>query len=155
MNVSTKPVWAACPLIPWGSIGWRMGHGEVYWHQWVKWFRAISDEQQEVYQLEWPEPSDWAGFYAFILHGVPPQRIQERRSGDQMQQPPAPGEFRVDEPDRVRWMARSYLEKTNARDADSSAHLPIYVAPNGDFWKLCEADIEPFRWFERLMPGKP
>lgn len=152
MDMSKKPVWAAFPLIPWGSIGWRMGHGEVYWDQWVKWFRAISPAEQEAYQREWPEPSNWAGFYALVLHGVPPPHILEQRARDQKQQPPTSSELRVDAPDRVRWLVRCYLERTNGRDPDSTA--PIFVAPNGEFWKFCEAPpdsrIAPFAWFERF-----
>lgn len=152
--MSTNPVWAAFPLIPWGSIGWRMGHGEAYWNQWAKWFRGMSAAEQEAYQLEWPEPKDWAGFYAFVLHGVQPSWIREQRSRDQKQQPPASNEFRVDEPDRVRWMARSYLERTNARDPDAAGSSPIYIASNGELWKLFEAPlgtrVGPFLWFERF-----
>lgn len=148
---SRKPVWAAFPLIPWGSIGWRMGPGEVYWHAWVGWFRALAPGAQASYQGEWPEPGDWTGFYAMILHGTAPPWLHAQRARDEEQKPPDADEHLIDAPDKVRWMARVYLEKTNARgDGDGR----IYVDPNGQFWKLGEAPagerIGPFLWFERF-----
>jgi hypothetical protein len=128
-----------------------MGHGEVYWHEWANWFRSISSELQASYQSEWPEPAQWKGFYEFILHGVAPPWIQEQRAKDSEQQPPRPEEYRIDEPSKVRWMARVYLQKTNAR---GDGIWTIYVDPTGQFWKLCEASPEqrigPFLWFERF-----
>lgn len=139
------------PLIPWGSIGWRMGHGEVYWHEWGDWFRSISPKSQAYYQNEWPEPAEWSRFYECIFHGAVRPRIHEQHIQDEEQQPPRSDEYRIDEPSKVRWMARIYLQKTNARGDGIWA---IYVDPNGQFWKLCEATPEqrigPFLWFERF-----
>lgn len=144
---SKIPPWVAFPSIPWGSVGWRMGHGEVYWHEWADWFRAIPPVPQQSYQTEWPEPLQWKGFYRYILHGAPPPWIDEQRAKDSEQKPPRSDENRIDEPNRVRWMARGYLQETNARGR-------IYVDPIGHFWKLCEALPEqrtgPFLWFERF-----
>lgn len=119
---------------------------------------AMSTEEQEAYQLEWHEPTDWTGFYVFVLKGVQSPWIREQLSRDPQQRPPAGNELRVDEPDRVRWMQPAYLEKTNARDADAAVLSPIYVAANGELWKLCEVPpdtrIGPFIWFE-LFAGRP
>jgi hypothetical protein len=124
-----------------------MGHGEVYWHEWVKWFLSIAPVQQQIYQTEWPEPLEWKGFYELILDGVAPPWIVEQRAKDSEQQPPKTDEHRIEDPNKVRWMARVYLEKTNARGK-------IFVDPAGDFWQLCEALPEqrsgPFLWFERF-----
>lgn len=150
-SFSKNPVWVEFPLIPWGSIGWRMGYGEVYWYEWVDWFHSGSPESQASYQSEWPEPAEWKGFYEFILHGVVPPRIHEQHAQDNEQQPPRSDEHRIDEPNKVRWMARIYLQKTNAR---GDGVWTIYVDPAGRFWKLCEATSEqrigPFLWFERF-----
>lgn len=56
MSETQKPVWVAFPKIPWGSIGWRMGPGEDYWHAWIAWFKAQSAEVRSSYKETWPEP---------------------------------------------------------------------------------------------------
>lgn len=41
MSELLSPVWITFPKIPWGSIGWRMGPGEDYWHSWAKCSRPL------------------------------------------------------------------------------------------------------------------
>ncbi|SFQ34428.1 hypothetical protein SAMN03159339_6871 [Variovorax sp. 770b2] len=59
MSEPLSPVWITFPKIPWGSIGWRMGPGEDYWHSWAKWFKAASLQDRERYKTQWPEPEGW------------------------------------------------------------------------------------------------
>ena len=61
--------WIAFPSIPMGSIGWRMGHGEDYWHIFDAWFRQLAPADRERVKLKYPEPKivwngiPWTGFY--------------------------------------------------------------------------------------------
>ncbi|MDH4164392.1 MAG: hypothetical protein OEW15_17150 [Nitrospirota bacterium] len=57
------PPWIAFPTIPHGSIGWRMGDGETFLMTWDRWYRKISKDQQLEYQVSYPEPDSWNGFY--------------------------------------------------------------------------------------------
>ncbi len=57
------PPWQKYPNIPLGSVGWRMGDGEVYWAAFNDWFKRKTPEQRRAYAVENPEPSDWGGFY--------------------------------------------------------------------------------------------
>ena len=61
--------WVAFPEIPMGSIGWRMGHGEDYWHIFDQWFRALTQTERNRIKAKYPEPAQvqeglpWTGFY--------------------------------------------------------------------------------------------
>ena len=57
------PPWQQFPEIPFGSIGWRMGYGEEFWDTFDAWFKAQTSAFQKNYSEEYPEPSDWRGFY--------------------------------------------------------------------------------------------
>lgn len=46
-------------------MGWRMGGGEDYRYRFFKWYKSLSVTQQTEYQQLFPEPKQWAGFYAF------------------------------------------------------------------------------------------
>ena len=58
------PPWQKYPAIPLGSLGWRMGHGEEYWIEFVAWFSGQIPEAQRDYASNYPEPIGWKGFYA-------------------------------------------------------------------------------------------
>jgi len=64
------PPWIAFPQIGLGSIGWRMGAGEAYWLEFVKWYRRLQPQHKLAFQEKYPEPTKvehgypWTGFYA-------------------------------------------------------------------------------------------
>jgi hypothetical protein len=58
------PPWQKHPDIPVGSIGWRMGEGEIYLNTFNEWFARKHAEAKLRYATGHPEPSDWTGFYA-------------------------------------------------------------------------------------------
>jgi hypothetical protein len=60
------PPWKACPDIPHGSIGWRMGCGEEVYDTFYRSFSALGDEEAAAFEQAHPEPPEWAGFYAMI-----------------------------------------------------------------------------------------
>jgi hypothetical protein len=59
-----QPPWIAFPMIPFGSIGWRMGDGEDYWKRFDAWYRQLQPVHRDRYAAEHPEPEGWSGFYA-------------------------------------------------------------------------------------------
>lgn len=58
-----SPPWIAYPEIERYSIGWRMGSGEAYLDKWGAWFDALDNAEQEEYQLLFPEPITWKGYW--------------------------------------------------------------------------------------------
>src|SRR5258706_14468289 len=54
------PPWRKFPQIQAGSIGWRMGYGEVYEAAWGKWTKEWNQEQLIAYFKNYlPIPLDW------------------------------------------------------------------------------------------------
>ena len=54
------PPWQKFPEIQAGSIGWRMGYGEVYMMAWDKWTDLFTKEQLiEYFNRYLPIPLDW------------------------------------------------------------------------------------------------
>jgi hypothetical protein len=135
MNI--EPPWKAFDRIPWGSIGWRMGHGEAYWLSWNSAFAELSAVQKEEYKILWPEPHLWTGFYAFIEEGVlPPHHFQNETQIMAASRVPAVDEPQVTESDRVQWLLKNYLKKPvgYVKAIDSEVRDEIYVDPNGEPW---------------------
>jgi hypothetical protein len=125
-----NPVWIQFPQIPWGSIGWRMGFGEVYWYDWHDWFKTLSASDLQSYKAQWPEPEAWTGFYVWTEHGVtPPHILEQREKTKAAAKVPSPDESRITDVYRCRWLVQSYL-KFSGRYDDSDNLL--FVAPNGD-----------------------
>lgn len=60
-----QPPWQVF-LYPWGSMGYRMGRGEEYWHEFTGWFRSLIPEARAVFAAANPEPDDWKYFYEYI-----------------------------------------------------------------------------------------
>jgi hypothetical protein len=140
-----NPVWKEFPDIPWGSVGWRMGHGEVYWQTWAQWFKAISDTERGTYKVEWPEPEAWSGFYRFIELGeLPPWVIEKRKAEEAFHIPPKKDEIEIREWARIKWLARSYFEKTFARDPDEYRMHDIYREKGVGLWKFIHAPSDHF-----------
>jgi hypothetical protein len=64
------PPWEAFPMIPRGSIGWRMGSGEDYIGDWYRWIQALTLPQFEAYQARHPAPGPWQSIYINCLKNV-------------------------------------------------------------------------------------
>lgn len=59
-NLLMAPEWLMYPNIPNGSIGWRMGSGEVYIMDFYRWFNKLDEEEKKKYKEMFPEPKIWA-----------------------------------------------------------------------------------------------
>ena len=54
------PPWLKFPKIQAGSIGWRMGYGEIYMLAWDKWSDKFNQEQLIAYFKKYPPiPLEW------------------------------------------------------------------------------------------------
>ena len=99
------PPWLAYPEIERNSIGWRMGCGENYLGRFSIWLDTLSTEELAKYQLLFPEPIVWKGWwmdesndYEFVhgcfciqqwsMDGIPkyniPKLAQEVLSGNKL-----------------------------------------------------------------------
>lgn len=133
-----KPVWIAFPRIPWGSVGWRMGHGEDYWHAWAPWFNALAPDARDAYKSRWPEPEGWMGFYEFIETGKLPGWINEQQKKvAEAAIPPQPGETSIGGYHRVLWLIRQHFKRIRSdRTTEDESIAEIYEAPDGQLWRL-------------------
>lgn len=59
------PLWIAYPMIPSGSLGWRMGWGETYAYKFADWFADLSDDEKQEYIKLFPEPQRWNLYWEF------------------------------------------------------------------------------------------
>jgi hypothetical protein len=138
MNEPLQPVWIVFPNIPWGSIGWRMGGGEAYWHKWTTWFRSLPEPARQVYKSKWLEPDRWIGFYSFIETGKLPEWFQDmRRKVTEAAIPPTPDEHIIEDYYRVLWLIRQHLKRIcveHPLPGESIAEL--YLGPDGVQWRL-------------------
>jgi hypothetical protein len=57
------PPWEKYPNIPHGSIGWRMGVGEVYLENFVVWWSRQPRPIRLKVREKYPEPSSWLGYW--------------------------------------------------------------------------------------------
>lgn len=67
-----RPPWVEFPDLPWRGPGWRAGFGGQYWARWQPFYLRQSRKARDAYQLEWPEPRDWARVYETVEKGSPP-----------------------------------------------------------------------------------
>jgi len=138
MREERRPIWAAFPTIPWGSIGWRMGSGEDYWHAWMPWFKALAVDDRTEYKEMWPEPEGWQGFYTFVETGtLPPDLLERQKRVAGSAQPPNSEEVIISDYYRVIWLVRQYM-KRRGRDQlrDDEAFAGFYESPDGSQWRL-------------------
>ncbi|WP_157956543.1 hypothetical protein [Dyella sp. C11] len=138
MSSERKPVWVAFPTIPWGSMGWRMGHGEDYWHAWVPWFKGLSVDVREQYKLTWPEPEGWQGFYEFIEAGKnPPWFLERQRRFAEAAIPPAANEAVISDYYRIIWLVRQHMKRSGSDQLKpEEAFAEFYQAPDGSRWRV-------------------
>jgi len=132
-----KPLWFEFPDIPWGSAGWRMGWGEVYWKNWCKWYSALTDAERINYKREWPEISGWEGLYAFVEHGkTPPWILEERRKTEAAAAPPNDSETSITEKYRVKWLLTRHLKfvRPVLGETDEYHERMLYAEPTGTRW---------------------
>lgn len=65
-----EPPWARYPEIGAGSIGWRMGGGEGWWHGWSHWLCRLPDDQESrvaYLRRHPPAPRSWSGSVVSVL----------------------------------------------------------------------------------------
>ena len=65
-NGPLAPPWVQFSDYPRRTIGWRMGPGEQYLQDYVKWFASLDADSRLKYINFNPEPLDWMGFYESI-----------------------------------------------------------------------------------------
>ncbi len=53
------PPWIKFPGLSEFTMGWRMGYGETYLHEWRDWCKTLSSEQLKEYQELFPYPCFW------------------------------------------------------------------------------------------------
>lgn len=53
------PIWKKYPNIHIMDMFWRMGEGEDYILKFSNYWRKLSQNEQEIYKLMFPSPSDW------------------------------------------------------------------------------------------------
>ena len=138
MTEPLLPVWIAFPKIPWGSVGWRMGAGEDYWHRWATWFKGTSPSARAQYKAAWPEPEGWEDFYSFIETDALPGWFQDRQAKiAEAAVPPQSGEQEIRGYHRVLWLLRQHFKRVRVdRTGDEECIAEIYVAPDGTHWRL-------------------
>lgn len=61
---SLLPPWLKCPTLSRGSSGWQEGDAQSYWYAFYNWFHELTEQEQALYQIQFPEPKQWHGFYA-------------------------------------------------------------------------------------------
>jgi hypothetical protein len=106
-----NPVWVEFPQIPWGSVGWRMGHGEDHMRTWTRWFMALPSEERAAYRSNNVEPEGWAGFFDFVEHRTSPAWMKDlRRKLEEPQAPPDVDENEIIDYYRVVWLMRHHLK---------------------------------------------
>lgn len=138
MNDNPRPPWIAFPRIPWGSIGWRMGGGENYWHQWTPWFKALSQAARGQYRRDWPEPEGWKGFFEFVEFGhIPPWREQLTKRMEEAAKPLKPEESVVDDYYRIAWLVRNQLKEVAVVTQRADENMAwLYREHDGTEWRL-------------------
>jgi hypothetical protein len=59
------PPWTVFPTIPFGSLGWKMGNGELYLIRFNVWFSKLDKMKKQEYVSRYPKPEDWKSFYPY------------------------------------------------------------------------------------------
>ena len=57
------PPWIKYPNLPKESMGWRMGQGEDYMEQYLKWYYANPRSKRVEIMNKYKTPEDWSEFY--------------------------------------------------------------------------------------------
>lgn len=67
---SVLPPWEEFPNYGRTSLGWRMGSGEDYRINFRCWFLELDAQARLDFQVRFPEPGEWHGFYADLLSSL-------------------------------------------------------------------------------------
>jgi hypothetical protein len=59
-----RPPWAKYPNLPAGSMGWRMGVGEVYLERYGVWFSRQARSNRLAVRAKYPAPAEWVQFWS-------------------------------------------------------------------------------------------
>lgn len=118
-----------------------MGPGEEYWHSWVEWFKAESEQARQKFKETWPEPDGWHGFYGFIEGGgLPPWVLEQRRLIAEAAIPPKFEEQRIEDRHRVLWLIQSHMKRVGGIAlGQDEAVSELYQAPDGAKWRLASS----------------
>lgn len=149
-----NPPWTEFPEISMVSVGWRMGPGETYMQSWVAWYRAVLPRERHAYQIAWPEPEAWAGFYRHIDTGVLPTLIAEHRARlDKPRRLPLPDERTISDPYQVQWLMRNHMRQIDpfqvaARhpspyigEREGEHLMGYYAEPDGSWWRVSSRNL--------------
>jgi hypothetical protein len=66
-----EPPWVKYPEISAGSIGWRMGRGEEYLYEFIRWFSSLTAEEQSRFAQGNPPPQSWRTLSIFRVDPWP------------------------------------------------------------------------------------
>jgi hypothetical protein len=77
------PPWLRYPDIRYGSIGWRMGPGEVYMMAWTEWSGSFTaDQLLEYFRHYAPVPPEWLSFVSDALGYGNPLAESAHKAGE-------------------------------------------------------------------------
>jgi hypothetical protein len=57
-------------------MGWRMGFGEEYMHQWETYYFGLNADDRNEYKVKFPEPESWPRWYQ-IIEQIHQTRIED------------------------------------------------------------------------------
>jgi ribA/ribD-fused uncharacterized protein len=57
------PPWLACPELDRYSLGWSMGYGEDYMHEFTQYYASLDQSERMIYELTFPVRGEWNGWY--------------------------------------------------------------------------------------------
>jgi len=58
-----RPPWIEFPDHSRHCIGWRMGAGDGYIYNFLRWYHRLDEEKQKEYSAQYKPPVEWEGFY--------------------------------------------------------------------------------------------
>jgi len=64
-----EPLWITMPGYNRYSMAWRMGGGEDLSRKFQIQYRELTEKSKENFQLQYPEPKGWEGFYSSLESG--------------------------------------------------------------------------------------
>jgi len=149
------PPWIENPIAAWGSLSWRMGHGEEFFYDWRDRFRALPEALRTSYMAEWPEPEGWVEFYNCMLTGEPPswhEHIQALRA--EAERPMRRSEFEVTSYFRILWLIRTRLQFQGFIAPEGSERTAsIYTTKKGSRWRLSAFERGGIKLVRQGMEG--
>jgi len=65
METDFKPPWLLYPFA-WLSMGWKQGSAERDRYKFESWYLDLSDNERNIFKIEFPESPWWPGYYFYI-----------------------------------------------------------------------------------------